>query len=46
MEVDGKPIVLNEFTQRIIGNLTLAIADSLRGVAPGEKEIAIKLYRD
>jgi hypothetical protein len=44
--VDGKVIPLNDFTQAIIGNVASAMADSLRGVAAGEKEIVIKVQRD
>jgi hypothetical protein len=46
LTVEGKVIPLNDFTQAIIGNVATAIADSLRGVAAGEKEIVIKVYRD
>jgi hypothetical protein len=46
MAVDGKIIPLNDFTQEIIGNVAAAMAQSLRGVAPGEKEIVIKVQRD
>jgi hypothetical protein len=46
MTVDGKAIPLNDFTQAIIGNVATALADSLRGVAAGEKEIVIKVHRD
>ena len=44
--VDGKAIPLNDFTQAIIGNVAVAIADSLRGVAAGEKDIVIKVKKD
>lgn len=46
MTVDGKGIPLNDFTQAIIGNIASAIAESLRGVASGEKEIVIKVNKD
>ncbi len=44
--VDGRAIPLNDFTQAIIGNVTTAMAESLRGVADGEKEIVIKVYNE
>jgi hypothetical protein len=44
--VDGKAIPLNDFTQAIIGNIATAMADSLRGVATGEKDIVIKVNRE
>lgn len=46
MTVDGKSIPLNDFTQAIIGNIASAMAESLRGVASGEKEIVIKVNKD
>jgi hypothetical protein len=46
MAVDGKVIPLNDFAQAIIGNVATAMAESLRGVAVGEKEIVIKVQRD
>jgi hypothetical protein len=46
MAVDGKIIPLNDFTQAIIGNVAVAMAESLRGVAVGEKEIIIKVQRE
>jgi len=44
--VGGKVIPLNDFTQEIIGNVAAAMAESLRGVEKGEKEIVIKVQRD
>ena len=35
LKVDGKDIPLNEFTQEIIGNVAVAMAESLRGVGHG-----------
>ena len=46
MTVDGKVIPLNDFTQAIIGNVASAMAESLRGVAAGEKEIVIRVQRE
>ncbi len=43
--VDGQAIPLNEFTQEIIGNVAVAMAESLRGVDQGWKEIKIKVDR-
>jgi hypothetical protein len=43
--VDGQPIPLNEFTQEIIGNVAVAMAESLRGVDPGCKEIKISIEK-
>jgi hypothetical protein len=44
--VDGKVIPLNDFTQEIIGNVAAAMAETLRGVAPGRKEIVIKVQKE
>ncbi len=41
--VDGQAIPLNDFTQEIIGNVITAMAQSLRGVKSGWKEITIKV---
>jgi hypothetical protein len=41
--VDGQAIPLNDFTQEIIGNVAAAMAQSLRGVEEGWKEITIKV---
>jgi hypothetical protein len=46
MTVDGKAIPLNDFTQSIIGNVAVAMAESLHGVAAGKKEIAIKVLME
>lgn len=44
--VDGKIIPLNDFTQEIIGNIAVAMAESLRGVGQDWKEVRIKLQQD
>jgi hypothetical protein len=41
--VDGETVPLNAFTQEFIGNVASAMAESLRGVCQGWKEIAIKV---
>jgi hypothetical protein len=41
--VDGESIPLSDFPQEIIGNVAVAMAESLRGVKPGWKEISIKV---
>jgi hypothetical protein len=46
LSVDGKAIPLNDFTQAIIGNVAVAMADSLRGVTSDDKDIVIKVNRD
>lgn len=43
LNVDGSVIPLNAFTQEIIGNVAVAMAQSLRGVGQGWKEITIKV---
>jgi hypothetical protein len=45
LEVDGKQIDLNAFTQEIIGNVSAAMAGSLRGVEPDWKEIEIRIKK-
>lgn len=45
MKVDGKTIPLNAFTQEIIGNVAAAMAQPLRGVSDGWKQIEIKLEK-
>ena len=45
LEVDGKEIDLNAFTQEIIGNVSAAMAGSLRGVEPDWKEIEIRIKK-
>lgn len=44
--VDGEEVPLNSFTQEIIGKVSVAMAESLRGVGPGKKEILIRVERD
>lgn len=46
MMVDGKVIPLNDFTQEIVGNVAVAMAESLRGVGQDWREIKIKLQQD
>ncbi len=46
MMVDGKAIPLNDFTQDFIGNVAVAMAESLRGVGQDWKEIKIKLQQE
>ncbi len=41
--VDGHVIPLNDFMQDIIGNVISAMAQSLRGVEAGWKEITVKV---
>ncbi len=41
LKADGTDIPLNAFTQEIIGNVAVAMAESLRGVEQGWKEIVI-----
>ncbi len=43
LKVDGKAIPLNAFTQEIIGNVAVAMAESLRGVGPEWKEMEIRV---
>ena len=45
LEVDGKEIDLNAFTQEIIGNVSEAMAGSLRGVEPDWKEMEIRINK-
>ena len=45
LEVDGKQIDLNAFTQEIIGNVSAAMAGSLRGVEPDWKQIEIRIKK-
>ena len=45
LEVDGKEIELNAFTQEIIGNVSVAMAGSLHGVETGWKEIEIRIKK-
>ncbi len=45
LEVDGKDIDLNAFTQEIIGNVSEAMAGSLRGVEPDWKEMEIRIKK-
>jgi len=43
--VDGKRLPLNAFTQEFIGNVSVAMAESLRGVEHGWNEVIIKIAR-
>lgn len=45
LEVDGKKIELNAFTQEIIANVSVAMAGSLRGVGSDWKEIEIRVEK-
>lgn len=44
--VDDKVIPLNDFTQEIIGNIAVAMAESLRGVSRDWEKISINLQQD
>jgi len=46
LKADGRDIPLNEFTQEIIGNVAVAMAQSLRGVSSDWKDIEIRITRD
>lgn len=46
LKVDDKEIALNAFTQEFMGNVAIAMAESLRGVNANWKEISIKIVRD
>jgi|WetSurMetagenome_2_1015567.scaffolds.fasta_scaffold72644_3 hypothetical protein len=46
LKVDEKDIALNAFTQEFMGNVAIAMAESLRGVNADWKEIKIKIVRD
>jgi hypothetical protein len=43
LAVNGNEIQLNAFTQEIIGNVVIAMAESLRGVEEGWKKIIIEV---
>jgi hypothetical protein len=43
LRVDGKVIDLNAFTKEIIGNVAVAMAESLRGVGEDWKGIEIRI---
>jgi len=45
LKVDGRAIDLNAFTQEIIGNVTVAMAKSLRGVGQDWKGIEIRIEK-
>jgi len=45
LKVDGRAIDLNAFTQEIIGNVTVAMAGSLRGVGQDWKGIEIRIEK-
>ena len=45
LKVDGKVIDLNAFTQEIIGNVAVSMAESLRGVGQDWKGIEIKIEK-
>jgi len=46
LQADGKDIPLNEFTQEIIGNVAVAMTQTLRGVSPDWKAIEIRITQD
>jgi len=46
LKVDGKEIPMSQFPQEIIGNVTAAMAQSLRGVDEGWNVIEIRISRD
>ncbi len=46
LKVDGKAIPLNAFTQEIIGNVSIAMAKSLRGIDQDWKAIEIRIVQD
>jgi hypothetical protein len=46
LKVDDKDIALNAFIQEFMGNVAIAMAESLRGVNMDWKEINIKIVRD
>ncbi len=43
--VDGIPVSLNAFTQEFIGNVAIAMAESLRGVGQSWKEMEIRVTK-
>ncbi len=45
MNVDGKAIPLNAFTQEIIGNVAASMAQSLHGVSENWKTININIEK-
>jgi hypothetical protein len=45
LKVDGKAVDLNAFTQEIIGNVAVAMAESLRGVGQDWKGIEIRIEK-
>ena len=46
LNVDGKAIPLNGFTQEFIGNVTTAMVESLHGISPNWKEVVIKVQQE
>ena len=45
LKVDGKAVDLNAFTKEIIGNVAVAMAESLRGVGQDWKGIEIRINK-
>ncbi|MCK9565214.1 MAG: hypothetical protein M0Q43_04095 [Methanothrix sp.] len=45
LKVDGTAIDLNAFTQEFIGNVAVAMAESLRGVGQDWKGIEIRIEK-
>jgi hypothetical protein len=46
LAVNGNDILLNAFTQEIIGNVVIAMAESLRGVGEDWGQISIEVEND
>ncbi len=45
LEVDGRPLPLNAFVQKMIENVVAAMVESLRGVGEGPGQIALSVTR-
>lgn len=45
LEVDGRPLPLNAFVQKMIENVVVAVVESLRGVGEGPGQIALSVTR-
>jgi hypothetical protein len=46
ISVDDKALLLNSFTQEIIGNVAAALVQSLRGVEPSWKALVIRVEKE
>jgi len=44
--VDGKKIPMNEFVQKIVGNVIKAMVETLHTIDNGWKEISIHIEKD